>query len=80
MLYEYETLSVETYQTKDNAYLGTPLRVTEESLFLFDNPTNEDLKHNFSKVFSTVVNPFKEMRLWLTHETLEIDSLCETFT
>ena len=51
MLYEYETLSVETYHSEDNAYLGTPLRVTEESLHLFDNPANEDLKHNFSNVF-----------------------------
>ena len=68
MLFEYESLSVETYNPHDNTYLGTPLKVKEESLHLFDNPENQDLKAGFSSVIQTVVNPFKEMRMWLRHE------------
>lgn len=80
MLFEYETLSMEVYNSNDNAYLGTVKQHNNYNLTLFNNPANEEIRQGFSRVIETVINPFKEMRLWLRHEINEIDGLLETFS
>lgn len=80
LIFEYENLSVSTYQNMYDIIGHSTYQPTEntnnDTLLLFNAQENQELKSEFDKLVF-VSNPFSNMKLWLKFQLYEIESLFE---
>jgi|LakMenEpi03Aug12_release.lakeMendotaPanAssembly.Ray.scaffolds.fasta_scaffold985309_1 hypothetical protein len=80
LIFEYENLSVSTYQNMYDIIGHSTYQPTEntnnDTLLLFNAQENQELKSEFDKLVF-VSNPFTNMKLWLKFQLYEIESLFE---